>query len=92
MKLDMHCEMILDEYRERLPVLNKIREVVHDILQRTLEENDMAVTAIEAADTEQTLRQAAGIYDATGRRQTTAHRGLNIVRMSDGTVRKVLVK
>ena len=54
--------------------------------------DDEVVTAIEAAETEQALRQAAGIYDTTGRRQTTAHRGLNIVRMSDGTVRKVLVK
>jgi len=54
--------------------------------------DDEMITAIEAAETEQTLRQAEGIYDATGRQQTTAHRGLNIVRMSDGTVKKVIVK
>ena len=47
MKLDMHCEMILDEYRERLPVLNRLKDVVLDILQRTLKENSMVVTAIE---------------------------------------------
>ena len=47
MKLDMHCEMILDEYRDRLPVLNKMKEVVLDILRRTLKENNMVVTAIE---------------------------------------------
>ena len=47
MKLDMHCEMILDEYRDRLPVLKKLKEVVLGILQRTLKENNMAVTAIE---------------------------------------------
>ena len=54
--------------------------------------DDEAVTAIEAAETEQTLRQAEGIYDATGRQQVTTRRGLNIVRMSDGTVKKVVVK
>ena len=54
--------------------------------------DDEMITAIEAAETEQTLRQAEGIYDASGRQQTTAHRGLNIVRMSDGTVKKVIVK
>ena len=47
MKLDMHCEMILDEYRDRLPILDKMREVVLGILQRTLKENNMVVTAIE---------------------------------------------
>ena len=47
MKLDMHCEMILDEYRDRLPVLSKLKEVVLDILKRTLKENNMVVTAIE---------------------------------------------
>ena len=36
MKLDMHCEMILDEYRDRLPILNKQKDVVLDILKRTL--------------------------------------------------------
>ena len=52
--------------------------------------DDDMVTAIEAAETEQTLRDAAGIYDASGRRQTTVRKGLNIVRMSDGTVKKVI--
>ena len=47
MKLDMHCEMILDEYRDRLPVLSELKEVVLDILKRTLKENNMVVTAIE---------------------------------------------
>jgi len=47
MKLDMHCEMILDEYRDRLPILSKHKDVVLDILKRTLKENNMVVTAIE---------------------------------------------
>ena len=47
MKLDMHCEMILDEYRERLPIMNTIKEVALDLLRQTLKENGMPVTAVE---------------------------------------------
>ena len=32
------------------------------------------------------------VYDLSGRRQNTPQRGLNIVRMSDGTTRKVMIK
>lgn len=32
------------------------------------------------------------IYDAAGRQTTTAKHGLNIIRMNDGTVRKIMVK
>ena len=46
------------------------------------------IDAIEVAnDTE--VKQ---IYDATGRESSTAKSGLNIIRMSDGTVRKIMVK
>ena len=54
--------------------------------------DDEVITAIEAAETEQTLREATGIYDASGRQQTAVRKGLNIVRVSDGTVKKVIVK
>ena len=47
MKLDMHCEMILDEYRDRLPIMNTIKEVALDLLRKTLKENGMPVTAVE---------------------------------------------
>ena len=47
MKLDMHCEMILDEYRERIPVYNKVKEVAYDQLQRMLKKSGMAVTGME---------------------------------------------
>ena len=47
-----------------------------------------AIDAIEVAnDTE-----VKAIYDAAGRQTTTAKRGLNIIRMSDGTIRKMMVK
>jgi hypothetical protein len=32
------------------------------------------------------------VYDLNGRKQSTMQRGMNIIRMSDGSVRKVLVK
>ena len=31
-------------------------------------------------------------YDLNGRKQTTPQRGINIIRFSDGTTRKVIVK
>ena len=54
-------------------------------------EEDMA-TAIEEAETEQTLGEATEIYDASGCRLSEARKGLNIMRMSDGTVKKVFIK
>ena len=69
MKLDMHCEMILDEYRDRLPVLSELKEVVLDILKRTLKENNMVVTAIEGrVKTENSL---AGKLELKGNKYRT---------------------
>ena len=69
MKLDMHCEMILDEYRDRLPVLNTIKEVVLDMLRRTLKDNNMVVTAIEGrVKTEKSL---AGKLELKGNKYRT---------------------
>jgi hypothetical protein len=49
------------------------------------------VTAIEAVEVDNNAEVKA-IYDAAGRESSTAKRGLNIIRMSDGTIRKVMVK
>ena len=49
------------------------------------------VTAIEAVEVDNNAEVKA-IYDAAGRESNTAKRGLNIIRMSDGTIRKVMVK
>ncbi len=69
MKLDMHCEMILDEYRDRLPVLGKTKDVVLDILRRTLKKNNMVVTAIEGrVKTEKSL---AGKLELKGNKYHT---------------------
>jgi len=47
MKLDMHCEMILDEYREGLPVFERIRSVVIDTLRQRLDDNHLTVAGLE---------------------------------------------
>ncbi len=47
MKLDMHCEMILDEYRERKPLFERIKDVVLEILKEKLRENNIIVNGLE---------------------------------------------
>ena len=61
---------------------NKVKGVVF---------GDKDATGIDAVEIDSNAEVNA-IYDAAGRQTTTAKRGLNIVRMSDGTVRKVMVK
>jgi len=54
--LDLHCQMILDEYHENLPVLKKMKEIVMGLLRSKLKENKILVTALESRiKTEQSL-------------------------------------
>ena len=55
----------------------------------TTGEHEIA-TAIEAAEVRKTEREAAAIYDAQGRRHQQLQHGMNIIRMQDGTIRKVV--
>ncbi|MBR4177362.1 MAG: hypothetical protein IKP34_01865 [Bacteroidales bacterium] len=48
MKLDMHCEMILDEYRERLPLFERIKNLILERLRTCLDENHIIVAGLEA--------------------------------------------
>ena len=45
--LDFKCQMIIDEFDERRPLLQKIRELVNSAIQEALTENDVEVTAVE---------------------------------------------
>lgn len=60
--------------------------------------NDKVVpTAIERVEQDEPLNveklnAAEGIYDLQGRKLNSLQHGLNIIRMSDGTTRKVIVK
>ena len=54
--MDLHCEMILEEYREQLPVFEKMQEEVLRVLREALDRSGLVVTAIEARiKTEQSL-------------------------------------
>lgn len=46
--LDLHCQMILEEYQEALPVLEEMKAKVLQMLREALERNNIIVTAIEA--------------------------------------------
>lgn len=48
MSLDLHCEMILDEYRERKPILERLKRIVTDCLHKIVDDNHLYVTAIES--------------------------------------------
>ncbi len=52
---------------------------------------DKSVTAIDAVEVDRNA-DVRDIYDANGRQTDSARKGLNIIRMSDGTVKKVMVK
>jgi len=47
MKLDMHGEMILDQYRDNLPVYNKIKDLVLDTLRKCLADNSIMIAGLE---------------------------------------------
>ena len=46
--LDLHCTMILEEYRDMQPVFKKIKELILQVLNNSLKENNIVVTAIES--------------------------------------------
>ena len=47
MKLDMHGEIILDQYRDNLPVYNKIKDLVLDTLRKCLADNSIMIAGLE---------------------------------------------
>lgn len=48
MRLDIHSEMILEEYQAQLPVFERLQEVVLDQLRLCLKENNIIVSGLEA--------------------------------------------
>ncbi|MCQ2277159.1 MAG: HD domain-containing protein [Bacteroidales bacterium] len=48
MSLDLHNQMILDEYREQLPVFKKIQEIVEAQLRQCIASNNLYVNAVES--------------------------------------------
>ena len=55
--MDLHSEMILEEYREQLPVFEQMKTEVLHVLREALDRSGLVVTAIEARiKTEESLR------------------------------------
>ncbi len=46
--LDLHCQMILDDYRENLESFNKMKDIVESTLHKLVSDNGLYVNAIEA--------------------------------------------
>ena len=42
--MDLHCEKILSDYKKRLPILEKLRKVALDLINKALEENIVSCT------------------------------------------------
>ena len=51
----------------------------------------LGTTAIEGVETDAAATPTA-LFSAGGQRRATMQKGMNIVRMSDGTTRKVMVR
>ena len=67
--LDLHCTMILDEYREKLPCFAAMKEVVVSTLEKCLSDNNILVTAVGArVKTEESL---AGKLELKGHKYHT---------------------
>lgn len=67
--LDLHCELILEEYRDALPLLQRMEDVVKTTLQEALDRNGLVVTAVETRiKTEESL---AGKLALKGTKYTT---------------------
>ena len=45
--LDLHCQILLEDYREAIPTLQQMQEVVIKMLHEALERNNIIVTAVE---------------------------------------------
>ena len=45
--LDLHCNLILEEFREELPVLERLKDTVLDVLREDIRAKGMMVTAVE---------------------------------------------
>lgn len=46
--LDLHCELILEEYRERLPLLQQMQAIINQQLHLLVTENNIYINAIES--------------------------------------------
>lgn len=67
--LDVHCTMILEEYREQLPTFQKMEKIVMAQLKKCLSENSILVTAVEGRIKKE--ESLAGKLELKGSKYTT---------------------
>ena len=67
--LDLHCTMILEEYRDNLPVFEIIRDIVYDKLKESIESNGIYLNAIETRI--KTEKSLAGKLEIKGSKYAT---------------------
>ncbi|MCQ2271194.1 MAG: hypothetical protein MJZ72_00165 [Bacteroidales bacterium] len=48
LSLDLHCQMIVEEYRENLPIYKKMQTIVMERLHKALEEANIIVNGLES--------------------------------------------
>ena len=68
--LDLHCSLLLEEYRELCPTLLKMKDLVLDILRKDIEAKGLMVTATEARVKEE--KSLAGKLELKGAKYTAA--------------------
>lgn len=96
-RVEALTDLILESGKITKPVGGKFDKNVHAVVDQNGNKangvtfEDRYATAIDAIEVANDT-DVRNIYDATGRESGTAKRGLNIIRMSDGTIRKVMVK
>lgn len=67
--LDMHCTMILEEYRANYESFVKIKEIILDCIRQALKQNGMFVTAVEGRVKEE--KSLAGKLELKGHKYRT---------------------
>ena len=56
MKLDQHCEMILDEYRQKQPLFERVKNIILNNIRTGLDENHVLIAGLEGrVKTEESL-------------------------------------
>lgn len=69
MNLDLHSEMILDEYREKRPLFEKLQAVVDGEIRRIVADNHLYVTAMESRIKKE--KSLAGKLELKGHKYST---------------------
>ena len=86
---DCHIEEPYGAYYDKIQLA--LCDINGNIITDKVRIGDGTSTDVEAVKTDKSAA-VSEIYSADGRRQSEMRRGLNIIRMTDGTTKKVIVK